>query len=49
LREEHRLSVFENRVLRGVVVPKRELITEKLRKLQTGSFITRIVQLIPRK
>jgi hypothetical protein len=27
LREEHRLRVFENRVLRRIVVPKRDEVT----------------------
>jgi hypothetical protein len=27
LREEHRLSVFENRVLRGIFGPKRDEVT----------------------
>jgi hypothetical protein len=33
LREEHRLRVFENRVLRGVSGPKRDEITGEWRKL----------------
>jgi hypothetical protein len=33
LREEHRLRVFENRVLRRVFVPKRDKITGEWRKL----------------
>jgi hypothetical protein len=28
LREEHRLRVFENRVLRGIFIPKRDEVTE---------------------
>ena len=34
LREEHRLSVFENRVLRRVFGPKRDEITGEWRKLR---------------
>jgi hypothetical protein len=33
LREERRLRVFENRVLRRVFGPKRDEVTEKWRKL----------------
>jgi hypothetical protein len=33
LREEHRLRVFENRVLRGIFGPKRDEVTEEWRKL----------------
>ena len=33
LREEHRLRVFENRVLRRVFGPKRDKVTGKWRKL----------------
>jgi hypothetical protein len=33
LREEHRLKVFENRVLRRVFGPKRDEVTGKWRKL----------------
>jgi hypothetical protein len=33
LREEHRLRVFENRVLRRIFVPKRDEVTEEWRKL----------------
>jgi hypothetical protein len=33
LREEHRLRVFENRVLRRIFGPKRDEVTEELRKL----------------
>ena len=33
LREEHRLRVFENRVLRRIFVPKRDEVTEDWRKL----------------
>jgi hypothetical protein len=34
LREEHRLWVFENRVLRRVFGPKRDVVTGELRKLR---------------
>jgi hypothetical protein len=33
LREEHRLKVFENRVLRRIFVPKRDEVTGEWRKL----------------
>jgi hypothetical protein len=32
-REEPRLRMFENRVLRGIYVPKREAVIEKWRKV----------------
>jgi hypothetical protein len=38
LREEHRLRVFENRVLRGVFGPKRDEVTGEWRKLQNGEL-----------
>ncbi len=34
LREEHRLKVFENRVLRRISGPKRDGVTEEWRKLR---------------
>jgi hypothetical protein len=34
LREEHRLRVFENRVLRTIFGPKRDEVTGKWRKLR---------------
>jgi hypothetical protein len=34
LREEHRLGVFENRVLRRIFGPEREEVTGELRKLR---------------
>jgi hypothetical protein len=34
LREEHRLRVFENRVLRRIFGPKRDEVTEGWRKLR---------------
>jgi hypothetical protein len=33
LKEEHRLRVFENRVLRRILGPKREEVTKERRKL----------------
>jgi hypothetical protein len=33
LREEHRLRMFENRVLRGIFVSKRDEVTGEWRKL----------------
>jgi hypothetical protein len=33
LREEHRLKVFENRVLRRIFVPKKDEVTGEWRKL----------------
>jgi len=38
LREERRLRVFENRVLRGVFGPKRDEITGECRKLHNEEF-----------
>jgi hypothetical protein len=35
LREEHRLSVFENRVLRRIFGPKRDEVTGDWRKLHS--------------
>jgi hypothetical protein len=35
LREEHRLRVFENRVLRRIFGPKRDEVTVEWRKLQS--------------
>jgi len=35
LREEPRLKVFENRVLRGIFGPKRDEVTGEWRKLHT--------------
>jgi hypothetical protein len=34
LREEHKLRVFENRVLRRIFGPKRDVVTEGWRKLR---------------
>jgi len=34
LREEHRLRVFENRVLRRIFGPKRDEVTRECRKLK---------------
>jgi hypothetical protein len=39
LREEHRLRVFENRMLRGMLGPKRdELVTGEWRKFHNGEL-----------
>jgi hypothetical protein len=35
LREEHRLRMFENRVLRRIFGPKRDEVTEEWRKLHS--------------
>jgi hypothetical protein len=39
LREEHRLRVFENRVLRRIFGPKGDGVTGGWRKLHANSFI----------
>jgi hypothetical protein len=39
LRKEHRLRVFENRVLRGIFGPKRDEVTGQWRKPHNESFI----------
>jgi hypothetical protein len=38
LRGEHRLRVFENRVLRGIFGNKRDEVTGEWRKLHSGKF-----------
>jgi hypothetical protein len=38
LREEHRLRVFENRVLRRIFAPKRDEVTGDWRKLHNGEL-----------
>jgi hypothetical protein len=38
LREEHRLRVFENRVLRRIFVPTRDEVTGEWRKLHSGEL-----------
>jgi hypothetical protein len=38
LREEHRLRVFENRVLRGIFGPKRDEVKGEWRKLYSGEL-----------
>ena len=51
VREERRLRVFENRVLRGIFGVKRGEVTEELRKLQNAelnicvytNFVTQIM------
>jgi hypothetical protein len=53
LREEHRLKVFENRVLRRIFEPKRDEVTgewrklhdEELRDLYSSASIIRIIKL----
>jgi hypothetical protein len=39
LREEHRLRVFENRVLRRIFGPKSDEVTGEWRNCTMGSFI----------
>jgi hypothetical protein len=39
LREEHRLGVFENRVLRRIFRPKRDEVMGEWRKCITRSFV----------
>jgi hypothetical protein len=38
LREEHRLRVFQNTVLRRIFGPKRDVVTEEWRKLHNGEL-----------
>jgi hypothetical protein len=38
LREQHRLRVFENRVLRGIFGPKRDEVMGEWRKLHSGEL-----------
>jgi hypothetical protein len=38
LREEHRLRVFENRVLRQISGPKKDEVTVELRQLNSGEL-----------
>jgi hypothetical protein len=38
LREEHRMRLFGNRVLRGIFGPKREEVTGEWRKLHNGEL-----------
>jgi hypothetical protein len=53
LREEHRLRVFENRVLRRIYGPKRDKVTrdwrklhnEELRNLYSSPSIIRIIKI----
>jgi len=40
MREEHRLRVFENRVLRTIVRPKRGVVTGERRKLRNDVLCT---------
>jgi hypothetical protein len=37
-KEEHRLRVFENRVLRGIFGPRRDEVTGEWRKLHIGEL-----------
>jgi hypothetical protein len=37
-KEEHRLRVYENRVLRGIFGPKRDEVTGEWRKLHNGEL-----------
>jgi hypothetical protein len=48
LREERRLRVFENRLLRRIFVPKRDEVTEELKKVRNEKlyFSPNIVQVI---
>jgi hypothetical protein len=39
LREERRLRVFENRVLRGIFGPKRDEVTREWRKLHNEELM----------
>jgi hypothetical protein len=39
LREEHRLRVFENRMLRRIFGPKRDEVTGEWRKVQKESLV----------
>jgi hypothetical protein len=39
LREEHRLRVFENRVLRKIFGPKRDVVTGEWRKMHNGGEV----------
>jgi hypothetical protein len=39
-RDERRLRVFENRVLRGIFWPKRDEVTEEWRKLHNDVLLT---------
>jgi hypothetical protein len=38
LREEHRVRVFENRMLRGIFGPKRDEVTREWRKVHSGEL-----------
>jgi len=42
LRGEHRLRVFENRVLRKVIRPKRDEVTGEWRKLHNDVLCTKL-------
>jgi hypothetical protein len=54
LREEYRLGVFENRVLRKILRPKRDEVTGEWRRLHNGELYDlysppNIIQVIKRK
>jgi hypothetical protein len=38
IREQHRLRVFENRVLRGIFGPKRDEVMGEWRKMHNGEL-----------
>jgi hypothetical protein len=40
LREEHRLRIFENRLLRRIFGPEREEVAGNWRRLHSENFIT---------
>jgi hypothetical protein len=44
LREEHRLAVFENRLLRRIFGPMRDEVTGGWRKLHTEELIIRMIK-----
>jgi hypothetical protein len=46
LREEHRLRVFENRVLRRIFGPKRDEVSEDWRKLHNLYFSSSVIRMI---
>jgi hypothetical protein len=48
LREDHRLRVFENRVLRRIFGPKRDEVTGEWRKLHNEELHTSNLYSIPR-
>jgi hypothetical protein len=46
LREQHRLRVFENRVLRGIFGPKGDEVTGEWNKFTMGNFAVRALTII---